>query len=252
MEIDRRIGRTMAEAETVVALTGAGVSTASGIPSFRGEDGIWERYDPDSFTIWRFERDPDGFWNDWVDLHDTVFDGEAIEPNAAHEALARLETQGVLDAVVTQNVDGLHEEAGSARVIALHGNGNRIVCQDCGRRTDAEPVLERARQGETAPTCRACGGVVKPDAVLFGERLPPTAYREASALAEDSDVFLVVGSSLTVEPAASLPEVAHDHGATLLVVNDEATPVEAQATETFRTSVTKVLPALVDAVEDAR
>jgi NAD-dependent deacetylase len=251
MEIDRGIGRTMAAAETVVALTGAGVSTASGIPAFRGEDGIWEQYDPDAFTIWRFERDPDGFWTDWVDLHDTVFEGEAVEPNAAHEALARLETHGVLDAVVTQNVDGLHEAAGSNRVIDLHGNGNRVVCRDCGRREDAEAVLERARRGETAPTCRACGGVLKPDSVLFGEQLPQDAYLEARTLAEDSDVFLVVGSSLTVEPAASLPETAHDHGATLIVVNAAATPVENRAAETFRTSVTEVLPALLDAVEDS-
>lgn len=239
----------MADAETVVVLTGAGVSTASGIPSFRGEDGIWERYDPDSFTIWRFHRDPDAFWADWVDLHDAVFEGEPIRPNRAHEALARLESKGILDAVITQNVDGLHQTAGSHRVIELHGNGDRVVCEGCGRRTPADTAIERARETNSAPVCETCGGLLKPDTVLFGEELPRDAYLEATVLAEESDVFLAIGTSLTVEPAASLPETAHRHGATLVVANDEPTAIADRADATFREPVTEVLPRLVDALE---
>ncbi|MGM0397514.1 MAG: NAD-dependent protein deacylase [Halobacteriota archaeon] len=244
----RRIAREMADAETVVALTGAGVSTASGIPSFRGEGGIWERYDPESFASWRFQREPDAFWTDWVDLHDAVFEGAPIRPNRAHEALARLESKGVLDAVITQNVDGLHQMAGSRRVVELHGNGDRVVCEECGRRTPADTAIERARETDAAPVCEACGGVLKPDAVLFGEALPQDASLEATTLVEGSDVFLVIGTSLSVEPAASLPETAHRHGATLVVANDEPTTVADRAAATFREPVTEVLPGLVDAL----
>ncbi|MFC7045968.1 NAD-dependent protein deacylase [Halobacteriaceae archaeon GCM10025711] len=247
----RRVGRAIAEADTVVALTGAGVSTASGIPDFRGDDGIWDRYDPDEFTIWRFQRDPDGFWADWLALHDAVFDRD-VAPNPAHDALATLESQGALDAVVTQNVDGLHQAAGSERVVELHGSGDRAVCQHCGARTDADPVMERARDGDGAPTCDDCGGLLKPDSVLFGEQLPRHALLEAQSLAERSDVFIAAGSSLTVEPAASLPGTAERRGATLVVANDEETPVADRAAFTFRESVTEVLPALAAAVEDAR
>lgn len=248
-EDGRPIARELAAAETVVALTGAGVSTASGIPSFRGEDGIWERYDPESFTVWRFRRDPDAFWADWVDLHDAVFEGGPVRPNRAHDALARLESAGVLDALVTQNVDGLHRAAGSQRVVELHGSADRVHCQDCGRRTTVDAAIERARERSSAPECAACGGVLKPDTVLFGEELPRDAYLEATTLAEESDVFLAIGTSLTVEPAASLPETAHRHGATLVVMNDEPTPVADRAEATFRGPVTEVLPRLVDAVE---
>lgn len=245
----RRVARAISAADTVVALTGAGVSTASGIPSFRGDDGIWERYDPDAFTIWRFERDPDGFWSDWLGLHDTIFEGATIEPNPAHEALAILESKGVLDAVITQNVDGLHRAAGSERVIELHGNADRVVCRECGRGSETTTILERVREDETAPVCEECGGSLKPDTVLFGESLPQDAYLEASALAQESDCFLAIGSSLTVEPAASLPEQAHRHGATLIVANTDPTPVSDRADVTFRESVSEVLPDIVAAIE---
>ena len=235
------------EADVTVAMTGAGVSTASGIPDFRGEDGLWERHDPAEFHVSRLDRDPAGFWRDRLALHETV-SRDDVAPNAAHEALADLEAAGHLDRVVTQNIDGLHAAAGSADPIEIHGSGERAVCRDCGRRVPADPVRERARAGELPPRCGECDGVLKPGVVLFGESLPDHALFEAHALAERADVFLVAGSSLAVEPAASLPRTAADRGATLVLVDLERTPLSDRAEYDFRADVTDVLPRLCEAV----
>jgi len=237
-------GRAIADADRAVAMTGAGVSTASGVPSFRGPGGLWDRYDPDDFHVRRFERDPGAFWELWVDVQTDVFGGEEIAPNRAHTALAELEGQGLLDAVLTQNVDGLHQSAGSETVIELHGAHDRVECQRCGRRGDADPVVDRARDGELPPRCEACSGALKPASVLFGEPLPESALLRAHVHAEKSEAFLVAGSSLTVEPAASLPETAADTDATLIVVNDQPTPHDELAEYVFRDDVTDVLPRL--------
>jgi NAD-dependent deacetylase len=230
------------EADTAFAFTGAGVSTASGIPPFRGEDGIWEtEFDPRDFRIGRFETDPAGFWRDRLALHDAMFP-ESVGPNAAHEALAQLESAGLLDAVVTQNTDGLHADAGSERVLELHGTTSRVVCRRCGDRRHADPVHDRVRDGETPPTCD-CGGLLKPDVVLFGEQLPRDTVAEARELAASADVVLSVGSSLQVEPAASIPRDASRRG-TLAVVNFDPTPLDDRAAYLFRADVTDVLPAL--------
>ena len=235
----------LAGADRAVALTGAGVSTASGIPSFRGEDGVWGReFSPRDFELDRFEADPGGFWRDRLELHEAMMP-EDVAPNPAHEALAALEDDGVLDAVITQNTDGLHRAAGSASVIELHGNANRVVCRGCGEQFDAAPARDRARAGEAPPTCAECGGVLKPDVVLFGEELPRDAYREARRLAADADAFLAVGSSLVVEPAASLPVKAARSGR-LVIVNREATPHSSRADVDLRGDVTDVLPRVVD------
>ncbi|MFB6084190.1 MAG: NAD-dependent deacetylase [Halorientalis sp.] len=244
------VASTIRDAESVVALTGAGVSTASGIPDFRGEDGIWERRDPMDFHIDRFRADPGGFWADRVELQAEAFDDGDVAPNAAHEALADLESAGHLDAVVTQNIDGLHQAAGSENVIEIHGSAARVVCRDCGRRTDAEPAMERARDGDLPPTCEECDGTLKPDTVLFGEQLPEHALMRSQAKAEGADVFLAVGSSLTVEPAASLPRIATERGATLVLVNLESTPLSDRADYDFRADVTEALPELRRAVAE--
>ncbi len=235
------------DAGSVVAMTGAGVSTASGIPDFRSEDGIWTEYDPQEFHVSRFRRDPEGFWRDRADLVEDLF-GTEVEPNAAHEALARLEAEGVLDGLVTQNVDGLHQAAGHDDPVEVHGNGRRVACTGCNRRRDADPVFERVRAGDVPPNCEHCGDVLKPDVVLFGERLPEHALFRAQALSESADAYLVVGSSLTVEPAASLPRTAADRGATLVVINLDETPLSDRAEYDFRADVTEALPRLADAV----
>ena len=242
------VASEIGDAERAVVMTGAGLSTASGISDFRGEGGLWERYDPDDFHVASFERDPAGFWELWVEIDEEVFGRESVAPNAAHRALADLEAAGAVEAVLTQNVDGLHRAAGSESVIRLHGDHDRVECRGCGRRSAADDALECARDGELPPRCSACSGALKPASVLFGEPLPESALLRAHVHAEKSDVFLVAGSSLTVEPAASLPETAAERGATLVIVNEGPTAHDDLATYRFREDVTDVLPRLRDRV----
>jgi len=240
-------------ARRVVALTGAGVSVASGVPPFRGAtpdgttgESVWDRHDPEAFHRRRFEADPAGFWTDRLDLHETMY-GAGIEPNAAHEALVELERAGHLDTLVTQNVDGLHSAAGAGDVCRLHGRSDRVACDDCGRTRPAEDAFERVREGECPPTCD-CGGVYRPDVVLFGEGLPDEPFDRAQRAARRCDVFLALGSSLTVRPASLLPEVAADAGATLVVVNLEETPASKRAEYDLRADVTPLLARVAERV----
>lgn len=252
MDVDEReiefAADAIREADTAVAFTGAGVSTTSGVPDFRSEGGIWDRYDSSDFHLSRFESDPEGFWEDRIEMVEEMYGG-GVEPNAAHEALAALEREDHLDAVITQNVDGLHAEAGSDP-IELHGNGARVVCRSCDRRFDAERARQHVRRGTVPPRCPSCDGLLKPDVVLFGEQLPEHAMFRAQSLAERADTFLVAGSSLQVEPAASFPRVASEKGATLVVVNLERTPLSDRAEYDFRADVTDVLPRLRAAVRE--
>lgn len=237
----------IAAADRTVAFTGAGVSTGSGIPDFRSEGGIWDEHDREALSIGRFRAAPASFWVNWLALHEEMLDD--ADPNPAHEALADLERRGQLDAVVTQNVDGLHSRAGSERVVHLHGAGQTAVCQGCDH---AEPVAEAGDRlaPESPPRCPDCGSVCKPDTVLFGEALPSDAVREARTLVETTDILLVVGSSLTVEPAASLPERALAWDATLAIVNREETRYADRAAHAFRDDATEVVPAIAAAVDE--
>lgn len=234
-------------AETSVAFTGAGISTPSDIPDFRSEGGIWEQYETRDFHIRAFWRDPAAFWERLLDLHENAFAGNPV-PNPAHEALATLEQRGLLDRVLTQNADRLHQAAGSTDVIELHGNLHRVVCPSCHQREPFEQATERAAATALPPECEECQEPLKPDSVLFGEALPEHAIFEANALAARSDVFIVVGSSLTVEPAASLPDTAVEDGATLVIINLEPTPLDERADITFHEDVTSVLPRLAERV----
>ena len=240
------LARDLREADTAIALTGAGLSAASGIPTFRGEDGIWgEEFSEADFHVSRFERDPDGFWEDRIDLNE-VLRPDGIEPNPAHEALAALENAGVLDAVVTQNTDGLHDAAGTGTVLELHGNAERVVCHGCGRTKPATEIHDRIRSGENPPTCSECAGIYKPDVVLFGELLPRDVLKRARRLAEAADVIVAAGSSLQVDPAASLPSYQRD--GVLAIVNYERTRYASRATYTFREDVTELLPTIASLV----
>ncbi|ELY50065.1 SIR2 family NAD-dependent protein deacylase [Natronolimnohabitans innermongolicus] len=245
-------------AETVVAFTGAGISAPSGVPTFRGDDGVWEKFDEGQFTYGRFQRDPEAFWDDRVGLQREMFDG-TYEPNAAHEALAELGRTDHLEAILTQNTDGLHGDAVDAvvgaddpepAILELHGNSQRVRCTGCGTRRDGDPIFERAANGDLPPTCD-CGGVYKPDVVLFGEQLPGAVIQRARTLARESDVFIAIGSSLVVQPAASLPRQAASSGATVAIVNLESTPVDGAADVIRREDVTDVLPQLVELVTDS-
>lgn len=233
-------------AGSTVALTGAGLSRASGVPTFRGDDGLYEEYDESAFALRRFRTQPDAFWRDWLDLHAHFFD-DGVAPNAAHLALASMEQDETLDAVLTQNVDGLHVAAGSDEVVHLHGTGSTATCPDCGDVVDVESANDVVAETGGAPTCD-CGDVYKPDTVLFGERLPPVALAEATRRAERADVVLAAGSSLTVDPAASLPARTRRSGGAVAVVNLEPTRYADRAAFAVREPVEDVLPALADAL----
>ncbi|RQG96462.1 SIR2 family NAD-dependent protein deacylase [Natrarchaeobius chitinivorans] len=244
------------DAETAVALTGAGISAPSDVPTFRGDDGVWDRFDEGQFTYGRFQRDPSGFWADRLELQRELFGGNP-EPNTAHEALAALGKDGTLEAVLTQNTDGLHadaadaitdgSEAESATILELHGNARRVRCVDCGNRRASGPIFERAAEGELPPLCE-CGGHYKPDVVLFGEQLPGAVIQRARSFAREADVFLAIGSSLVVEPAASLPKLAAENGGIVGIVNLESTPRDGIADVVRRDDVAEVLPRLRDLI----
>src|SRR5712664_2349266 len=238
----QRAAEMLSGARSTVALTGAGVSAESGIPTFRGAGGLSSQYDPVKVaSIDTFLEDPGAYWKVSKERGPAVL---AARPNAGHMALAALEQAGHLVAVVTQNTDGLHQDAGSKRVIELHGSGRIVQCLDCGaleRRADVQ-----ARLGEEMPPrCKTCGGIfLKPTVVLFGEAMPIPAVQDAFALARAADVMLVVGSSLVVYPAAHIPSAAVDHGATLIVVNAEPTPLDRIAEVVIRGRAGEVLPEL--------
>jgi NAD-dependent deacetylase len=215
----RRISRMLAESKHAVVFTGSGISAGSGIPTFRGADGLWLRWNPEEVaSIYGFKRNPAKFWEFSKEL---IVKTKAL-PNAAHYAIAELEREGVVKAVITQNIDMLHQRAGSRRVLELHGSMNYVDCLDCGRGYEWEYIEQMLR--ERQPTCEECGSeLLKPRVVFFGEPLPHEVLTEAMEEARRCDLFLVVGSSLVVYPAASLPDIAKRSGAKLAIVNLDPT-----------------------------
>jgi len=222
-----------------IVFTGAGVSTESGIPDFRGPSGLWRRIPPEVFSIDYFLEEPGEVWRLYAELHSVL---AAARPNPAHKAIARLEELGLIEAVVTQNIDGLHQAAGSRRVLELHGTGRYAVCLGCGRRIPIEEALAAGRERGWPPRCPGCSGLLKPDAVFFGEPLPRGVLEEAFRLARRARVVLVVGSSLQVYPAALVPEEAARHGARLAIVNLEPTPLDWRAEVVVRERAGRFLP----------
>ncbi|HTR33206.1 MAG TPA: NAD-dependent deacylase [Gaiellaceae bacterium] len=220
-----------------VALTGAGVSTESGIPDFRSAGGIWAQVDPyEVASIDAFRRDPERVWEFYGRRLDLLADAR---PNAAHVALAQLEHAGLLEAVVTQNVDGLHQAAGSRDVVEVHGAIGAAVCPACGcREENVRPLLP-------LPRCAACGAILKPDVVLFGELLPEAAIGRATALARGAALLLVVGTSLQVWPVAGLPDETLAAGGRLAIVNREPTPYDSRADLVCRSSAGETLSSCI-------
>lgn len=230
-----------------VALTGAGHSTPSGIPDFRSpESGLWEQYDPMQVaSIQAFRANPGAFY-EW--MRPLALQMAAAKPNPAHIALARLESLGILKAVITQNIDGLHTAAGSRRVLELHGHMRTASCLQCGRTVQAQSLIREYLQTGLVPAC-SCGGVLKPDVVLFGEMLPLAVLMEAEAEARACDLMLVAGSSLEVAPAANLPFAALGSGAKLLLVNLQPTPADPYADVVIHDDVAVALPQIADICE---
>jgi NAD-dependent deacetylase len=222
-----RLAELLRESSCTVALTGAGISVPSGIPDFRTPgEGIWEKVDPMEVAhIDAFRHDPSRFWGFYRQRLRALAD---VQPNGAHRVLAELERRGLLEAVITQNIDTLHHKAGSERVIEVHGSIRTSSCQGCG----AEFPLERVESlfgEEGAAVCAECGGHVKPDVVLFGELLPTEAIAEAEALAARAELMLCVGSSLEVYPVAGLPSVTMRNGGRIAVITKGPTPFDDDA-----------------------
>jgi NAD-dependent deacetylase len=242
----QRAAELIGAARRGLALTGAGVSAESGIPTFRGAGGLWTRYDPVKVaSIEYFMADPSAYWSVSKDRGRVAL---AARPNPGHHALAALEARGRLVAVVTQNTDGLHQDSGSRTVIEVHGSSRTVQCLDCGNREPRSAVQARL-DVEMPPRCGVCGGTfLKPTVVLFGEPLPRAAIQQALALARRADVMLVVGSSLVVYPAAEIPLVATRSGARLIVINAEPTPFDELAAVVIRGKSGEVLPEIVELI----
>jgi NAD-dependent deacetylase len=222
-----RLAELIRESRCTVALTGAGISVPSGIPDFRTPgEGIWEKVDPMEVAhIDAFRRDPARFWGFYRQRLKMLAD---VEPNGAHEALAELERRGLLEAVITQNIDTLHTRAGSERVIEVHGSIRTSSCQSCGAIIETAEI-EKLFDEDGAAICSSCSGPVKPDVVLFGEMLPAEAIAEAEALAQRADLMLCIGSSLEVFPVAGLPSVTLRSGGGIAVITIGPTPFDANA-----------------------
>ncbi|CBG68904.1 putative SIR2 family transcriptional regulator [Streptomyces scabiei 87.22] len=231
----------------VAILSGAGISTDSGIPDYRGPNGLWRR-DPEAeklVTYAYYMGDPEIRRRAWQMRRQNRT--LKAEPNVAHRAVTELERSGVPVRVITQNVDGLHQLAGmpARKVLELHGSARSVVCVACRARTPMEDALARVEAGEDDPPCLECGGVLKSATVMFGERLDPVVLGEAVSLTKASQVFIAVGTSLEVQPAAGLAGVAADHGARLIIVNADPTPYDERADEVVREPIGTALPALL-------
>jgi NAD-dependent deacetylase len=249
---DADLGRVRAwidAAERIVALTGAGISTDSGIPDFRGPQGVWTR-DPAAeklSTLQHYLADADVRRRSWrTRLESPAWDAR---PNAGHQALVELERRGTLDTLITQNIDGLHLLAGSspARVVEIHGTMRDVQCLECGERGPMEPVLARLRAGEDDPACRACGGILKAATISFGQALVERDLVRATAAARRADLFLALGTKLSVWPIASTVPIAREAGARVVIVNAEPTEMDELADVVLRGSISELLPRLVGA-----
>jgi NAD-dependent deacetylase len=231
-----------------VVFTGAGISTESGIPDYRSQGGIWDKFRPVYFDEFMSSREARAeYWRRWVELYQGIL---RAKPNPAHLALAELHEKGLLQAVVTQNVDGLHQDSGlpDDKIIELHGNTRRIRCMSCSRIVPIENVRERLASGDPAPECD-CGGYLKPDTVSFGQSMPVAEVEKAVDLSRKSDFFLVVGSTLLVQPAAHMPIYAKNNGAFLAIVNLSDTPCDEMCDALIRERAGKVLQKIVAVIQ---
>jgi NAD-dependent deacetylase len=238
-----RLIEWLQQSTCTVAFTGAGISTESGIPDFRSPDGIWARSQPVLYD--EFLRSAEArheYWRQKCASHDGM---AGAQPNAGHLALAGFERAERLRAVITQNIDGLHQRAGSRTVLELHGTALWVGCLDCPWRAEADPYVRQYRLGGLLPECPACGGLVKHATISFGQALPENVLREAMGLARSARLFLALGSSLVVEPAASLPVLAKRCGARLVIINRDPTPLDGLADLVIHAGIGETLGAVV-------
>ena len=236
------------KANSVVAFTGAGISTASGIPDFRSPDsGLWDNVNPMIVgSIFGFRLNPQAFY-DWV-YPLTKLTSKA-QPNPAHISLARLENKGKLQAIITQNIDMLHNQAGNQTVYELHGHMREATCLECGSIFNGEPIIRQFLQDHQVPHCQKCNGVLKPNVVLFGEELPMDIFEQAQDATKNSDVMIVIGSSLEVSPANEFPILAKQNKAKVIIINKEQTHLDYLADVVIYGDAAKILPQIMQQME---
>jgi NAD-dependent deacetylase len=242
----------IAAADRVTALTGAGISTDSGIPDFRGPNGLWTQ-NPGAqrlFTLRDYIADPDIRREAWRIRRQHA--AWTARPNAGHYALVELENSGHLRAIITQNIDGLHQLAGNSEdlVIEVHGSLYEVECLSCHTRTAMSDTLERVAAGEEDPACLRCGGILKAGTISFGQPLVPEVFAAARAAAAECDVFLAIGTSLSVQPVAGLVDVASRQGAKIVIINADRTPYDSRADARLDGSIGEILPSLITAVAE--
>jgi NAD-dependent deacetylase len=232
-----------------IALSGAGISTPSGIPDFRSSDnGLWNRFNPmEVASLSAFRTKPEKFFDWFRPLARLIFDAK---PNPAHTALAELEQRGLLQTIITQNIDNLHQRAGSQNVIEVHGAISSLTCGQCFQKTNVEEVRHAYFEENQIPTCKSCGGILKPDVILFGEQMPMTPWLTAEQEINKCDLLLVVGSSLEVNPVAKLPFEVIAKGGKLIIINKQITYINSRADIVFRKDAAEVLPAILEAIKN--
>ena len=241
------IAQKIGEAGKNVVFTGAGISTESGIPDYRSKGGIWDKFRPVYFDEFMSSREARvEYWRRKAELYQDLVQAR---PNPAHISLFKLYEMGLLEAVITQNIDGLHQESGipDDRVIELHGSNRRVRCMSCGSVTSIHEAQERLKRGDLAPECK-CGGYLKPDTISFGQAMPEGEMQRATELSRTCDSFMVVGSTLLVQPAALMPNYAKQGDAFLTIVNLSETPYDEMCDVLIRGKAGEVLPQIVDAI----
>jgi NAD-dependent deacetylase len=233
------VARWLASSRSAVVLTGAGISTESGIPDFRSPGGVWSKYRTVLFD--EFISSADGRYEYWRQKCHMHREFGPAQPNIGHQVLARWESAARIRGVITQNIDGLHQMAGSHSVLELHGTARQAACLDCRARYDIEPLVTKFLNEDRVPDCPQCGGRLKHATISFGQMLPPDVLMEATRWSREADLLLAIGSSLVVTPAADLPRIAKERGARLVIINRDPTPLDAIADASLRGSIGEVL-----------
>jgi NAD-dependent deacetylase len=246
----RQVAEWIIGAKSVVVFIGAGMSTESGIPDFRSPGGIWEKYDPEDFSFDKFlasEESREKYWEMSTETYNSM---KNAQPNAGHFAVAELEKLGKLGCLITQNIDGLHFRAGNSekRTIELHGAARYVTCLLCGKRYNRDAIQDRVGKGEKVPRC-TCNGLLKPSTVSFGQSMPEKETVEAYRQSEGCDVFIVIGSSLVVQPAGYMPVMAKMHGARLVIVNRDETACDELADVVINAKAGSTMAAIVEEVK---
>ena len=247
----QKVSEWIARASKIIVFTGAGVSTESGIPDFRSPGGLWDRYDPDELRFRRFLESEEARRKYWK-MHSEIYElFTKVKPNVAHEACVDLDRLGKLECVITQNVDNLHTEAGLPpdKVIEIHGNALQVGCLECDARHPRSEVQEWLEAGEEVPMCRKCGGILKPRTISFGQGMPVDEMQESEVRMKRCDLFIVIGSSLVVYPAADMPVYAKANGAKLVIINMTPTPYDDQADLVIYGKAGEAMGTIIDRVK---